>query len=55
MGFFYNEEFGSHTRYTYTRTDAHIVLSCGDDILILSAENEEATRMLYTELASHIG
>ena len=55
MGFFKNEEFGSHTRYTYTRTDAHIVLTCGDDILILSDKDEEATRALYTELASHIG
>jgi hypothetical protein len=55
MGFFKNEEFGSHTRYTYTRTDAHIVLTCGEDILILSAENEEATRALYAELAAHIG
>ena len=54
MGFFKNEEFGSHTRYTYTRTDAHIVLSCGDDILILSAENEEATRMLYDSLTEKL-
>ena len=55
MGFFKNEEFGSHTRYSYTGTDAHIVVTCGDDILILSDKNEEATRALYTELASHIG
>ena len=54
MGFFKNEEFGSHTRYTYTRTDAHIVVTCGDDVLILSAKDEESTRALYTELASHI-
>ena len=55
MGFFKNEEFGSHTRYTYTRTDAHIVLTCGDDVLILSDKTEEATRALYAELAAHIG
>ena len=36
MGFFDNEEFGGHTRYSYTGTDAHIVAHCGDDILILS-------------------
>ena len=54
MGLFRNEEFGSHTRYTYTRTDAHIVLTCGGDILILSAENEEATRALYESLTAHI-
>ena len=55
MGFFDNEEFGSHTRYTYTGCNAHIVARCGEDILILSDKDEDATRALYTELASHIG
>ena len=54
LGFFHNEEFGNHTRYSYTGTDAHIVLSCGDDILILSAESEEATRALYEQLQARI-
>ena len=50
MGFFDNEEFGSHTRYSYTGTDAHIVLTCGEDVLILNAKTEEATQALYEEL-----
>ena len=54
MGLFRNEEFGSHTRYTYTRTDAHIVLTCGGDILILCAEIVEATGALYESLTAHI-
>ena len=54
MGFFSNEEFGNHTRYSYTGTDAYIVLTCGDDVLILSDRDEEATRALYEELAAHI-
>ena len=54
MGFFQNDEFGSHTRYSYVGTDAHIVLTCGDDVLILTAENEEATRAIYEELLTHI-
>ena len=54
MGFFKNEEFGNHTRYSYTRTDAHIVLTCGDDVLILSDKTEEATRALYESLTAHI-
>ena len=54
MGFFKNDEFGSHTRYSYTGTDAQIILTCGEDILILSAENEEATRALYEELLAHL-
>ena len=55
MGFFQNDEFGNHTRYSYVGTDAHIVLTCGDDVLILSAENEEATQAIYEELLGRIG
>ena len=54
MGFFDNEEFGGHTRYSYVGTDAHIVAHCGEDILILSDKDEEATRALYEELTAHI-
>ena len=55
MGFFQNDEFGNHTRYTYVGTDSHIVLTCGNDVLILSAETEEATQALYDELLGRIG
>ena len=54
MGFFDNEEFGGHTRYSYTLCDAHIVAHCGGDILILSDKDEEATRALYEMLMAHI-
>ena len=54
MGFFSNEEFGSHTRYSYVGTDAHIVLTCGNNVMLLSAENEEATQALYEELLRRI-
>ena len=54
MGFFDNEEFGGHTRYSYVGTDASIVLHCGDKVLILNAKTEEATRALYEELAAHV-
>ena len=50
MGVFDNEEFGSHTRYSYVGTDACIVLHCGEDVLILNAKTEEATQALYEEL-----
>ena len=55
MGFFDNSEFGGHTRYSYTGCDAHIVARCGNDILILSDKDEEATRALYEMLMAHIG
>lgn len=54
MGFFDNEEFGAHTRYSYVGTDACIVVTCGDDVLILNDKDENATRALYEELAAHI-
>ena len=54
MGFFSNEEFGNHTRYSYVGTDAHIVLTCGDTVLILSDRDENATRALYEELLVHM-
>ena len=50
MGFFDNEEFGGHTRYSYVGTDACIVLHCGEDVLVLNAKTEEATQALYEEL-----
>ena len=54
MGFFDNDEFGGHTRYSYTLCDAHIVVTCGDDILILSDKDEAATRALYEALEAKI-
>lgn len=54
MGFFRNEEFGSHARYTYTGCDCYILLTSGDEILILSDRDEESTRALYEALMAHI-
>lgn len=54
MGRFNNDEFGGHIRYSYTGTDAYIIVTCGEDILILNAENEDATRVLYEELTARL-
>lgn len=50
MGFFENEEFGTYTRYTYYNPDTCIVLTSGDKILVLSAQDAAATRSLYEAL-----
>lgn len=50
MGWFDHGELGGHTRYSYAGVDTHIVLHCGDDVLVLNAESETATRALYEEL-----
>ncbi len=54
MGYFSNDEFGGHTRYSYTGCDAYVVLYSDDDVLILNAQDEAATRALYEELLSRI-
>ena len=50
MGMFENEEFGSHTRYCYTRNDAAVVLSVEGRTLVLNAIDEAGTRALYENL-----
>lgn len=50
-----NEEFGSHLRYSYTGVDAYIVLETEGQTILLTAENEEATRALYETLLGHVG
>ena len=54
MGYFENDEFGGHTRYSYTGAGTHIVLTCGDDTLILGAKDDAATRALYEALLANI-
>ena len=54
MGWFDSDGLGGHTRYSYTGTDAHIVLRCGGEVLVLNAENETATRTLYEELMTKL-
>ena len=54
MGWFKNDEFGNHTRYSYTGTDAYILLHCGEEVLVLNARDENATRALYEELLAKI-
>lgn len=50
MGTFQNEEFGSYTRYSYTRCDACVVLTVRGGTLVLSGSDEAATKAIYEEL-----
>lgn len=54
QGVFSNEEFGTHTRYTYVGCDACIVLRSGDDVLVLNAADEAATLALYEAIAQEV-
>lgn len=54
MGNFKNEEYGNYKRYTYTQCDAAVILSTGEDIFVLSGENQEETKALYRKLTDEI-
>ena len=53
-GAFRNDEFGSYTRYSYTRCDACIVLKADGKTLVLNAPDAQATKALYEALQSRI-
>ena len=50
LGTFENQEFGYHTRYTYTNPDACIVIRSGDRVLVLSGKTSEETEAIYKNL-----
>ena len=50
MGFFENEEFGTYTRYTYTKPEACVLVQVKNRILVLSGETYEETQALYQNL-----
>ena len=50
MGWFESDELGDYTRYTYTGCDSYILLTSGEDILILNAKTESDTQALYEQL-----
>ena len=54
MGWFESDELGDYTRYTYTGCDSYILLTSGEDILILNAKTEADTQALYEELLGKI-
>ena len=50
MGWFESDELGDYTRYTYTGCDSYILLTSGEDILMLGAKTEADTQALYEQL-----
>lgn len=54
MGFFSNQEFGNHTRYTYYKPEACIVLTVGERVLVLSGKTAAETRAIYDTLLTKI-
>ena len=54
MGWFEGDELGDYTRYTYTGCDSYILLTSGEDILVINAKTEADTQALYEELLEKI-
>ena len=50
MGWFESDELGDYTRYTYTGCDSYILLTSGEDILMINAKTEADTLALYEQL-----
>ncbi len=50
MGFFNNEEFGTHTRYTYYKPKACIIVKTQRQTLVLSGKTASETQSLYHSL-----
>ena len=50
MGWFESDELGDYTRYTYTGCDSYILLTSGEDILMINAKTEADTQALYEQL-----
>lgn len=49
-GNFRNEEFGNYTRYSYTGSDACVVLKVDGKTLVIADKDAQSTRQIYEEL-----
>lgn len=54
MGFFRNDEFGTYTRYTYTKPEACVVVTTAKEVYVFSGRNREETQELYQTLLQKI-
>ena len=53
-GQFRNDEFGNYTRYTYTKSEASIVIYTEDGVIVIAGETTAETEDIYYELVSRI-
>lgn len=50
MGEFENVEFGHYTRYSYNQCDSCVVLTIGEETLVVNGRSEQDTKEIYNEL-----
>lgn len=54
LGWFHNGEFGDYTRYSYASTDACVVITSEERVLVIGLREESATRALYEDLLARV-
>ena len=54
LGVFENEEFGTYTRYTYTRSDSAVVLTVNGNVLVIAGQTSAETEAIYQELLARM-
>lgn len=54
MGKFKNDEFGYYTRYTYTEDTGCVVITIGEDKLVIAGATMEETKYIYEALTEKI-
>ncbi len=50
LGQFYNEEFGTYTRYTYTGCKACTIVKAGNEVLVINGKTPDETKAIATFL-----
>ena len=55
MGFFQNEEFGTHQRYTYYNPESCVVVKTNRQTIVLSGKTGQQTREIYELLLKKSG
>ncbi len=54
LGLFQNSELGSYTRYGYTGSNASLLITCGDDALVIALRDPADTETLYQQILEKI-
>ena len=54
MGLFHNQEFGDYTLYAYNKTSQGVRLTVNGEMIVISAEDEAATKAIYEELSARV-
>ena len=54
LGKFINDEFGSHTRYTYNACKTVVVMKIDGKTLVINDKNDDITREIYLKISSEM-